>query len=343
MMPSIPRTISRPLSLLAMAAALALPGKAGAVAIVDPGQAPVIITGVGNPEFSGLAHTGGGAFLAVADSGATLHSLQVDIDPTTGFVTSVTGVTPPVSLAAGTDLEGLVWRSSTQTVFVSDEVGPAIREYDPTTGAVLSSFSVPTVFSSAIQNRSLEGLAMAPDESSFWTANETALSVDGPQPTFGVPTRVRLQRFDGTGAATAQYAYASEPGFLLGVVELLVLPTGELIAMERSLGNGGFQASLYEVDLTGATETSALASVDAPGVQPVGKSLLWSRVVGENFEAVSLGPALSGGDLSLVLTSDGGGALPPQIFALRLQVPETVTAWLLACAVLAFRAFRRRA
>ncbi len=340
MMPPTPLSFSRGL-VLAFALVLAVPALAEAVTIVDPGQAPVTITGIGNPEFSGLAHQGGGAFLAVADSGATLHSLQVAIDSSTGFVTSVTGATPPVSLAAGVDLEGLVWRPSTSTVFASDEVGPAIREYDPTTGAVLSSFSVPTVYSSALLNRSLEGLAMAPDESAFWTANETALSVDGPQPNVGVPTRVRLQRFDASGAATAQYAYASEPGFLLGVVELLVLPTGELLAMERFLGQNGFEASLYEVDLSGATETSALASVDAPGVQPVGKSLLWTRATGDNFEAVSLGPALDGGDLSLVLTSDGGGALPPRIFALRLQVPEPGTAWLLVCAFLGLGAFRR--
>ncbi len=307
----------------------------GSLSITDPGQAPITVPGIGNPELSGLAHVGGGQYLAVADSGATLHTLQVDIDPNTALVTNVSASPTPVVLTPGSDLEGIAWRASTGTVFVSDETGAKIREYNPTTGAQVGSITVPSIYDFVRPNQSLESLTLSPDESSFWTANESALSVDGPTPTPSAGSLVRLQRFNGAGQADAQFAYLTDPGLLLGVVELLVLPTGELLVMERKFGAGGFEASLFVVDLNGATDTSAEPTLLSAGISPVGKTLLWNRVTGLNFEAVAIGPALSGGDLSLLLTSDGSGAVPPQVFALRLSVPEPATSALLILGLLA--------
>jgi hypothetical protein len=302
-----------------MAACLVRP--AAALTVVDPGQTPFVIQGIGTPELSGWSHVGGGEFLAVADSGGTLHRLQVALDPSTAFVTGVTG-SAPVALAGGVDLEGAAWRASSGTLFVSDEVGPAVQEVDPLTGAIVGGLGVPSIYGSAVFNRSLESLTLAPDESAFWIANETALLPDGPDASPAGGTLVRLQRFDASGAPNGQWAYLSEPGLLVGVVELVALPTGDLLVLERALGIQGFEARLFAVDFAGATETSALPSLAAGGVQPVTKSLLWTRPTILNVEAISLGPNLSGGDLSLLLTSDGAGSVEPVTFALRLLVPE---------------------
>ncbi len=315
------------------------PAAVHALSVIDPGQTPVTVTGAGNAELSGIAHTGGGQFLAVADSGATLHPLTVAIDPATGFVTSATAATPVV-LQNGVDLEGVAWHAGSGRVWVSDEVGPAIREHDPLTGAQTGSILLPSVYGQVRTNLGLESLTLAPDGSAFWTANEASLLGDGPDADFTTGTWVRIQRFDGLGNPTGQWAYQTEPrGFVAGVVDLVALPTGELLVLERGIGPGGFEARLFLADFTGATDVSGLAGLAGASFQGVGKTLLWSRITGSlNVEGVGLGPTLSGGDLSLVLVSDGGGNAPATAFALRLVLPEPGVALLLLAALLASKA-----
>lgn len=327
----MPRYLPRPPSpflLLAacLLATLAPPAALHALAVIDPGQAAVVISGAGNAELSGITHVGGGQFLSVADSGGTLHPVTIDIDPLTGFVNQASAGTPVV-LAGGVDLEGVAWRSATGSVFVSDEVGPAIREVDPTTGALIRNITLPPVFAQVRPNLGLESLSLSPDGSSLWTANEAALLVDGPVANFVDGTWVRIQRFDGTGAAAGQWAYRTEAqGSFSGVVDLVALATGELLVLERALALGGFQSRLYRVDFTGATDTSGLPGLAGASFQGVGKTLLWSRLGGAlNIEGISLGPTLANGDGSLVLVTDGGGSSPPNTFALRLSVPEPGT------------------
>jgi len=295
---------------------------AGALSVVDPGQTPVVISGAGNAEFSGITHIGGGQFLSVADSGGTLHPVTISIDPVTGFVSQASAGTPVV-LVGGVDLEGVAWRSATGTVFASDEVGPAIREFDPTTGALIRNITLPPVYANQRPNLGLESLSLSADGSALWTANEAALLVDGPEATFVDGTWVRLQRFDAAGIAAGQWAYQTEAtGSVTGVVDLVALATGELLVLERALTVGGFQSKLFLVDFAGATDTSVLPGLAGASFQGVGKTLLWSRTtVGLNFEGISLGPTLANGDTSLVLVSDGFGTQPPNAFALRLSVP----------------------
>ncbi|MCP5055741.1 MAG: esterase-like activity of phytase family protein [bacterium] len=317
---------SRRLFLLLAACLIATvgpPTTASALAVVDPGQTPVVISGAGNAEFSGIAHTGGGQFLSVADSGGTLHPVSISIDPVTGFVSQASAGTP-VILAGGVDLEGVAWRSATGSVFVSDEVGPAIREVDPTTGALIRNVTLPPIFANLRPNLGLESLSLAPDGSALWTANEAALLVDGPVANFVDGTWVRIQRFDGTGTAAGQWAYRTEAqGSFSGVVDLVALPSGELLVLERALALGGFQSRLFLIDFNGATDTSSLPALAGASFQGVGKTLLWSRLGGAlNIEGMGLGPTLANGDTSLVLVSDGGGTSPPNTLALRLSVPE---------------------
>lgn len=307
-----------------------------ALSVTDPGQTPVVISGAGNAELSGISHLGGGQFLAVADSGGTLHPVSIRIDPITGLVTQASA-SAPVVLAGGIDLEGVAWRSSTGTVWTSDEVGPAIREHDPTTGALIGSITLPSVYSNSRPNLGLEALSLSPDGSALWTANEGALLVDGPTASNGVGTWVRIQRFDGSGSAVGQWAYLTEGLPFAGLVDMVALPTGELLVLERGFGTSGFEARLFLIDFSGATDVSNLAGLAGASFQGVGKTLLWSRItVFQNFEGIGLGPALSGGDSSLVLVSDGGGSAPPTAFALRLSVPEPGALGLLLPALAGF-------
>jgi hypothetical protein len=230
---------------------------------------------------------------------------------------------------------------------VSDEVGPAIRELDPATGEDVGSIGVPALFAAARTNRSLESLARDAN-GAFWTANEDALEPDGPVASFAAGAVVRLQRFDAGGAPNGQWAYATDPipGAPLqssetnGVVELLPLPSGELLVLERSFSSLLFDARLYEVDFAGATDTSAFASLATDPFTPVAKSLRWSaQTLFSNFEGMALGPELAAGDFALYLVADDGGGAGQAIYPLRVAfVPEAPRSLLLAAALLAIAA-----
>lgn len=335
-------------ALLALLLAHATPSVAAT--ITDPGFGPVFFDG-GPRELSGLAPTSGGGFVAVGDGGV-LVELAIDVDRATG---GIDGVAPgaEAALEGGVDTEGVATDPASGRLWVSDEVGPAIREHDPANGALLGAVPVPAPFDAARLNRSLESLARDTITGALWTANEAALEPDGPIASFVEGTTVRLQRFDVGGVADGQWAYVAEPipggpfqgDETSGVVDLLPLPSGELLVLERSLSSLFFDARLYEVDFAGATDTSALASLVTESFVPVAKTLRWSSgQLFSNFEGLALGPPLQADDWSLLLVSDDGGSFGQALYPLRVSfVPEPPRALLLAVCLGLLGVRRRRA
>ncbi len=345
-------TDRRALLVLAFALELALAARPAAAAVIaDPGFGAFPFAG-GPGELSGLTHVGDDDYLAVSDSGGQLAPIAIEVDPDSGAVLGAL-VAAPVALAGGVDLEGVAYDAERAEVWVTDEVGPAIRAHDPATGEQTDAVAVPALYAQARANRSLESLARDPVTGELWTANEEALAPDGPVSSFADGTLVRIQRFDTGLAAAGQWAYRTDPiphdpaagNETSGVVDLLVLPSGELLVLERSLSSQAFRSRLYQVDFTEATDTSALASLDVDPFVPLGKTLLWEApIVYSNFEGVSLGPRLQAGDWSLLLVADDAGAFGQALYPLRVSfVPEPGSAALLAvgAALLALRNRRR--
>jgi hypothetical protein len=287
-----------------------------------------------------------------------LYQLDVDVDPASGAILSAS-VLGGLSLASGSDHEGVVHHPLGGSVLTADEVGPAIREYRLSDGAELSSVSLPAIYAQARSNLSLESLAQhvaaSASDDALWTANEEALAVDGPLSDASTGTLVRLQRFDATLAPAGQWAYRTDPypgaPFLSqersGVADLLALPNGELLVLERSFSSTLFRSRLYRVDFGGATDVSGLASLASEPFTPVGKTLLWERGGGfENFEGLALGPELDAGDRSLLLVSDDGGGAAQSLYPLRIHYapePGTTAQALAGGLLLACLARRRRA
>jgi hypothetical protein len=307
------------------------------VTIVDPGHGSTALA-AGSPgasQLSGIVYAGADRYYAISDAGAVLFELSIQIDPASAAILSASVVDSQV-LASGSDLEGLVHHPLGGSVLAADEAGPAIREYRLSDGAELSSVALPPVYAQVRSNLSLESLSMrvaaSGSDDALWTANEEALAVDGPTATASAGTLVRLQRFDATFAPDGQWAYLTDPypgaPFLgqerSGVADLLALPDGELLVLERSFSSALFRARLYQVDFDGATDTSALASLATDPFTPVGKTLLWERTgVLENFEGLTLGPPLDAGDQGLLLVSDNGSGAPQSLYPLRISaVPE---------------------
>jgi len=105
------------------------------------------------------------------------------------------------------------------------------------------------------------------------------------------------------------------------VSDLVALPGGALIVLERAFGVIGFRIRLYEVDFSGATDVSTMESLKDAHYAPVGKRLLWERVFPDyDFEGTALGPLLADGSHSLILISDNGHGFRQGLYALRLKV-----------------------
>jgi hypothetical protein len=202
------------------------------------------------------------------------------------------------------------------------------------------------VFSRQRLNGGFESLTQSPDGAEYWAANEMPLSIDGEPATDSTGAVVRLQRMDAQMRPTAQFSYPVDPYFarittppqlagfaVSGLSELLVLPGGGLLALERafagdSTGAANLRVRIYEVHLEGATNVSQLGW--AEGLRgrpytPVRKRLLWEENFGlttSNFEGMTLGPALENGDRPLILIADNNGGRSEALYVLRLIDPR---------------------
>lgn len=310
-----------------------LPAAAQDWMVVDPGQGLFALTSgsTGAAELSGLAWSGGNQYYAVGDDAADLFPLSITVDPNDGTIGSAT-LSNPVAIT-GSDLEGLASLGTGGNVVVSDEVGPALRVHNPSTGALVQSITIPSVFSNIRSNLSFEAVAWEPSSQVLWATNEEALSVDGPVSGFSEGTVIRLQQFDDTFSASGQWAYVTDPlpgdvgnpGRDLevsGVPSLVPMPGGALLVLERAVGNSALvRHRLYQVDFSGATDTSGIPSLDGATYTAVGKRLIWSHeYLLTNFEGATLGATLNDGSRSLLLVADDGGGLLQALVALTLRV-----------------------
>lgn len=238
------------------------------------------------------------------------------------------------------DGEGIALEPSGR-MLISSETEPSIREFSPA-GEVLGALPVPEIFrlgegKGIRSNQGFEGLTLAPGGEVLWTANERALKQDGPDDE-SRPSPVRLLRYekrDGRFAPGPQYVYEVEPlagrkgnGFAIrGLAELLALPGGDLLALEREFVAGrGFRIQLYRVSMpeeSGATDVSGLDSLAGKTWTPVRKTLIYDFARAgfppDNLEGMAFGPDLPDGSRTLVLVSDNNFELleQTQLVALR--------------------------
>lgn len=315
-------------------------------------------------ELSGLASLGGDDYLAVSDAHAVVHRLTIKIDPATGAVRSAT-VQSPIPLtdengvrlpepANAKDREAIACNPDSGEFWVADErtgadpKAPSISRHRISDGVRTARLtcdhdSALTVFRRIRSNKGFESLALAPDGSALWTANEDALTIDGPAAGKSQPGIVRLLRLDRALHPLAQFAYPVDPWryaigspILLsgqevsGVSEILVLPRGRLLVLERSFGGNArgmptLENRLYLVDPSGATDIASFRSgLAGRSYVAAKKVLLWRKdwgLTNSNFEGMALGPKLTDGSRSLILIADNDGGTSQALFTLRLIAP----------------------
>ena len=294
--------------------------------ITRSGQSPFLL-GSGSTEaaeLSGITFAGDTSYYAVGDNGAkTIWQVYTSLDSATGRIRS-TLVTGGISAPGlGTDSEGIALGPDGRNVWVSDEVASTINEFNLATGLKVGAVAVPDIYrpSNVQNNMGLESLTYGLDK--LWTGNEEALKPDGALSTTSAGSWVRIQEFDGPDFAPAtQYAYRTDPIFRMspfvnversGLVDLLALPNGDILALERELGGllPHYRTRIYLIDFTGASDVATVPSLSDGGFTAVGKRLLWQgNTAFNNFEGITLGPKRSDDSYSLLLVSDNGsGAL----------------------------------
>ncbi|SHM92701.1 Uncharacterized conserved protein [Rhizobacter sp. OV335] len=175
-------------------------------------------------------------------------------------------------------------------------------------------------------NLSLEGLAFTPDAQALWVAMEAPLIEDGPLPDAQHGALARFSLLGRDDALLTQVAYPVDaiPRTPTGggrradngVSEILAIDRDRLLVVERC----GYEVDtmvfrfairLYEAEVGGAQDVSAIDSLQQPGVRPLRKRLLLdlstlSAQIGpiDNIEAAAWGPRLPNGHATLLLASD---------------------------------------
>lgn len=296
--------------------------------ITRSGQSPFRLGSgsTGAAELSGITYVGGTTYYGVGDNGdRSIWQIYTSLDTRTGRIRSsqVTGgITAP---GMGSDSEGIAAGPDGNTVWISDEVASSITEFSLTTGLKVGSVAVPAVYqpSNVQNNMGLESLSYGLGK--LWTGNEEALRPDGALSTTSAGSWVRIQEFDGPDLTPGtQYAYRTDPIWRMspfvtversGLVDLVALPNGDVLALERELGGflPHFRSRVYLLDFTGASDVTNVQSLSTGSFTPVVKSLLWQGNTGfSNFEGITLGPRLSNGSYTLLLVSDNGGGAMAQ-------------------------------
>jgi hypothetical protein len=183
-----------------------------------------------------------------------------------------------VTTNARFDPESIRVSNDGKTVFISDEYGPYVREFNRSTGQLIKTFTLPSNLDVAIQspqgavetstntsgrtdNKGMEGLALTPDGKTLVGIMQAPLIQDS---TKGNPAdnTVRIVTIDIATGATKEYAYNLTTGS--GVSDIVALNDHQFLVDERD-GNGRADANdavakqLFIIDTNGATDVTDLS------------------------------------------------------------------------------------
>ena len=160
-----------------------------------------------------------------------------------------------------------------KSVFISDEYGPYVYQFDRATGERIKAFSLPANLAVAtpgptttsegspfnttgrVANKGMEGLAITPDGATLVGIVQAPLLQD-------TNKNVRIVTIDIASGATHEYAYKLTTGS--GVSEIVALNNHQFLVDERDgkgLGDGSSAAvkQLFKIDIDGAQDVSGMS------------------------------------------------------------------------------------
>lgn len=267
---------------------------------------------------------------------ATTMLTRPDESPFIGFI----GAIDPADWHASTRLDPEAIRvSSKNTIFVSDEYGPWIDEFD-LGGRQLRRLVPPLKFLNAKAeadpdrelppharsgrqpNRGMEGLAISPDGRRLYGVMQSPLIQDGALDDRNkrVGLNIRIVEIDAeSGGGLREFVYPLEQAGD-GVNEILAVDDHRFLVLERDGKSGAKRKScaIHLIDIGKATDVSKIPSLPAAGlsagIQAASKrafiDLLDSRFglagpeMPEKIEGMAFGPDLPDGRRTLVVSTD---------------------------------------
>lgn len=184
------------------------------------------------------------------------------------------------SADARLDSEGIRVSNDRRSVFISDEYGPYIYQFDRLTGKRTRSFQLPSYFYvtnlspvgstetsgntvGRTANKGMEGLAITPDGSTLVGIMQNSLIQDNNE---GATKLLHIVTVDIASGVTHEYAYLLTTGS--GVSEITALNNHEFIVDERD-GHGRGDGSnavvkqFFKIDLAGAVDISGMDGLTA--------------------------------------------------------------------------------
>lgn len=179
-------------------------------------------------------------------------------------------------LNARFDPESVRLSNDGKNVFISDEYGPYVREFDRAIGKLIKTFAVPTDLAvtnqspqgnteisgnttGRVANKGMEGLALTPDGKTLVGIMQASLEQDAS--VSATSKMVRIVTIDIATGTTHEYGYTLTTG--TGVSDIVAINDHQFLVDERDgkgLGDGSKASvkQLFQIDITGATDIKGL-------------------------------------------------------------------------------------
>ena len=195
-----------------------------------------------------------------------------------------------VATDARLDPESVRVSNDHRSVFISDEYGPYVRQFNRFTGALIRTYTLPanldvTLLSpqgateisgntvGRVANKGMEGLALTPDGKTLYGIMQAPLEQDASVPASS--KLLRIVTIDVATGATKEFGYKLTTGS--GVSDIVAINDHEFLVDERDgkgLGDGSNASvkQFFTIDTSGATDITALSGAAAAAATGVTKS-----------------------------------------------------------------------
>ena len=201
-------------------------------------------------NYSGICHLGDGLFAVVDDKNAEdgFYLFHFDIDAQQRRITHAENKGYRSSGLPNRDMEGICYRPSTHTLFISGEKDNEVYEYALDGKRTGRRLNMPAQFKKAKSNAGIEALTYDTLRHQFYITTERPLRGD---------TLLRIQAFGDDLQPTHQYLYEPDkpitPKHTQGTSALCAIGDGRLLVLERQIYvpprkiNAQTAISIYEV------------------------------------------------------------------------------------------------
>jgi len=204
------------------------------------------------------------------------------------------------------DPESIRVSNDGKSVFISDEYGPYVRQFDRQTGTLVKTFTLPANLdvstlssmgktetssntSGRTDNKGMEGLAITPDGKTLVGIMQASLIQDAAVK--ATKKMVRIVTIDIATGATKEYGYMLTVGS--GVSEITAINDHEFLVDERdgaglgdAPGSNAVAKQFFKIDLAGAVDITNMSGA-AAAAAAVGKAPFLDLVAALNANGIS--------------------------------------------------------